>query len=194
MPAMRQIEIDTVLQRLAERRIEEAMRQGKFDNLPGRGQPCDPEPMPIDENARMVWWAMRLMKNAGHTPEEVRLRRQLESLRAELGQATTEARVRTLVGAINTVAKQVNAIVSGYGGSSHVALADLGRELGRLHHRTPRSSAGTHARGGAAAGAAHDAAAAVLAGCRNELCASANPGGARYCRRCGTPIEVGAPA
>src|SRR5688572_29599599 len=122
---MRHFEIDSVLQRLAERRIEEAMRQGKFDNLPGRGQPCDLDPIPVDENARMVWWALRLMKNAGHTPDEVRLRRQVESLRDELSQAATEGRVRTLVGAINSIVKQVNAIVSGHGGSSHLAMADL---------------------------------------------------------------------
>jgi hypothetical protein len=174
---MRHFEIDTVLQRLAERRIEEAMRQGKFDNLPGRGQPCDLEPMPVDENARMIWWALRLMKNAGQTPDEVRLRRQVESLKDELSQATSEARVRALVGAINSIAKQVNAIASGHGGSMQMGMADLGRELGRLHHRA-RTKAGT-------AGTA-----ATLAVCANHLCASANPGAARFCRRCGAPLAV----
>ena len=173
---MRNFDIDTVLQRLAERRIEEAMRQGKFDNLPGRGHPCEPEPMPIDENARMVWWAMRLMKNAGETPDEIRLRRQLDKLRDELAVATSEVRVRALVGAINGIAKQVNAIVAGYGGHKQVGLADLGRELGRLHHRTRRPSGG-------------ESPPSVLP-CRNELCASTNPTSARYCRRCGEPVTV----
>jgi hypothetical protein len=175
---MRSFDIDTVMQRLAERRIEEAMRQGKFDNLPGRGQPCEVEPMPVDENARMLWWALRLMKNAGQTPDEIRLRRQLDSLRDELSQATSEARVRALVGSINAVVKHVNAIVSGYGGHTQVAPADLGRELGRLHHRSRRAAPG---RAGLA-----------LAGCRNQLCASVNPSGARFCRRCGEPIAQGA--
>jgi hypothetical protein len=174
---MRSFDIDTIMQRLAERRIEEAMRQGKFDNLPGRGKPCDLEPMPIDENARMIWWALRLMKNAGHTPDEIRLRRQVESLKDELSQATSESRVRALVGSINAAVKHVNAIVSGYGGSTHLGFVDLGRELGKLHHRTRRGAAGGQS--------------VALAGCRNQLCASVNPGGARYCRRCGAPIEQG---
>jgi hypothetical protein len=175
---MRSFDIDTVLQRLAERRIEEAMRQGKFDNLPGRGKPCELEPMPIDENARMVWWALRLMKNAGQTPDEIRLRRQVDALKDELSQATSEARVRTLVGTINAIVKHVNAIVSDYGGSTHLAFADLGRELGKLHHRTRRGAIG------------HSVLA--LAGCRNQLCASVNPSGARFCRRCGEPIAQSA--
>src|ERR671912_60386 len=100
---MRQFQIDSALQRLAERRIEEAMRQGKFDNLPGRGQPCDLDSIPVDENARMVWWALRMMRNAGQTPEEVRLRQQVQSLKDELSQAMSESRVRALVGVINSI-------------------------------------------------------------------------------------------
>ena len=64
-------DMNSALQKLAERRIEEAMRQGKFDNLPGHGQPCELEPMPADENARMVWWALRMMKRGGRTAEEL---------------------------------------------------------------------------------------------------------------------------
>ena len=59
---MKQFENDRALQRLAEHRIEQAMRQGQFDNLPGAGQPVDLSDMPADENARMVWWALRLMR------------------------------------------------------------------------------------------------------------------------------------
>jgi hypothetical protein len=61
---MKQFENERALQRLAEHRIEQAMRQGKFDNLPGAGQPVDLDDMPADENARMVWWALRLMKGS----------------------------------------------------------------------------------------------------------------------------------
>jgi hypothetical protein len=170
---MRNFDIDSVLQKLAERRIEEAMRQGKFDNLPGRGQPCDLEPMPVDENARMIWWALRLMKNAGQTPDGIRLRRQVESLKDELSQATTEARVRALVGAINSIVMQVNTQPL-EGAGSRMAPIGGGRALGRLHHRQRRPANG----------------AGVLAACSNTLCASANPGAARFCRRCGTPIGV----
>src|SRR3954467_13210061 len=115
-------DMNGALQRLAERRIEEAMRQGKFDNLPGMGQPCEIEPMPADENARMVWWALRMLKKHGLTPGEARLRggarlrREVASLREELARETSEGRVRALVGAINAGVKRVNTIVAGYAG------------------------------------------------------------------------------
>src|SRR5438270_293318 len=94
------VELGEALRRLAERRIEEAMREGKFDNLAGKGRPLDLEPMPADENARMTWWMLRILKSSDFTPDEVRWRKQLDGLRADLASATTEARVRALVGAI----------------------------------------------------------------------------------------------
>jgi hypothetical protein len=57
-------DIHAAMQRLAEHRIEQAIRQGKFDNLPGAGQPVELDDMPADENARMVWWALRLMRGS----------------------------------------------------------------------------------------------------------------------------------
>src|SRR3954451_21053757 len=121
-------DMNGALQRLAERRIEEAMRQGKFDNLPGGGQPGEIEPMPADANARMVWWALRMMKKGGRTPEEARLRQHVRSLEEELAAATSETRVRSLVGAINVAVRQVNAIVARYGDDAFLSAADLGRE------------------------------------------------------------------
>jgi hypothetical protein len=126
--------------------------------------------MPVDENARMVWWALRMMRNAGHVPAEVQARKRLDSLRDELRLATSEARVRALVGAINVLVKQVNASRGGIG--APVAPADLGAELGQFHQRD-RSKA---------------AAGVDVVACRNRLCASVNSSMARFCRRCGTPM------
>lgn len=170
---MRTFEIDSAMQRLAERRIEQAMREGKFDNLPGRGRPVDLDDMPVDENARMVWWALRMMRNAGQVPPEVEARKRVDSLRDELRVATSEERVRALVGAINTLARQVN---SGEGKMMRgvIAPADLGAELGWFHQRRN----------------ARNTAVVALAACRNRLCASANSSAARFCRRCGMPTGV----
>ena len=55
---LKDIDLDAALRRLAERKIEEAIREGKFNNLPGFGKPLDLEPMPAEENARMRWWAL----------------------------------------------------------------------------------------------------------------------------------------
>jgi hypothetical protein len=50
---------------LAERRIREAMDEGFFDDLPGRGEPLDLSENPFeDPGARM---AHRILRNSGHT-------------------------------------------------------------------------------------------------------------------------------
>jgi hypothetical protein len=66
--ALKDVDFDAAFRRLADRRIEEAMREGKFDNLPGRGKPIELEPMPADENARATWWALRIMRRKRFHP------------------------------------------------------------------------------------------------------------------------------
>ncbi|HYE17122.1 MAG TPA: DUF1992 domain-containing protein [Tepidisphaeraceae bacterium] len=108
-------DIGGALRRLAEHRIEQAMREGKFDHLPGAGQPVDLDSMPVDENARLVWWALKIMRQDD-------------------------------------------------------APARPARDA-----RTPRT--------GSPRAAARDP-----FQCGNELCASRNHPGARFCRRCGEPV------
>jgi hypothetical protein len=40
---LKDIDFDGVFRRLAERRIEEVIKEGKFSNLPGEGQPIELE-------------------------------------------------------------------------------------------------------------------------------------------------------
>ncbi len=73
----------TALQYIAERRIDEAMARGEFDNLPGAGRPIDLEdydPL-MPPEARMAW---RVLKNADLNPEELLLREKDERRRAYL--------------------------------------------------------------------------------------------------------------
>ncbi|HSI33970.1 MAG: DnaJ family domain-containing protein [Phycisphaerae bacterium] len=65
-------DIGGALRRLAEHRIEQAMREGKFDNLSGAGQPVDLDSMPVDENARMIWWALKIMRQDDPPPRPER--------------------------------------------------------------------------------------------------------------------------
>jgi len=81
--SLKHIDLESALRRLADKRIEDAMREGKFDNLAGAGKPLDLEPMPADENARMTWWMIRILKGANFTPEEITLRRKIEHLKDE---------------------------------------------------------------------------------------------------------------
>ena len=104
------IDIENALRRLAERRIEEAMREGKFDNLPGAGKPIELEAMPAEENARLVWWALKLLRQNDFIPEEVRWHKALDRLREALNSVDDEAELTKLVGQINELVHKINTL------------------------------------------------------------------------------------
>jgi hypothetical protein len=108
--SLKHIDFESAFRRLAERRIEEAMEAGKFDNLPGKGEPLELEPMPAEENARLTWWCLRIMKNADFTPYEVRYRKAIEHLQASLETANSEDRVCRLVCQINELVQKLNTL------------------------------------------------------------------------------------
>ncbi len=65
---------------IVEQKIQAAMRQGEFDNLPGAGQPLVLEDdSDIPPESRMAY---KILKNAGVLPEELQLRKDLKSLEA----------------------------------------------------------------------------------------------------------------
>jgi hypothetical protein len=67
---------------VVEERIQEALRRGDFDDLPGTGRPLD---------------LYRILKNAGFVPPEILERREIAELeRAIAGIADVEARKRAL--------------------------------------------------------------------------------------------------
>ena len=111
------------------------MREGKFDNLSGHGKPLNLEPMPAEENARLMWWAIRVMKNNDFTPDEVRIRKGIDAFREELATAATEKRVVYLVTAINAAVTRLNTL-----GTNAINLpvspASLNVELEKLRQRT----------------------------------------------------------
>ncbi|MNO40767.1 hypothetical protein D3C76_309250 [compost metagenome] len=68
----------SILSWLAEQRIQEAMRSGEFDELPGHGKPLELEDLSgVPEELRM---SFKIMKNAGLLPEEVMLRKECVTL------------------------------------------------------------------------------------------------------------------
>jgi ribosomal protein L40E len=176
--ALKDVDIESALRRLADRKIEEAMRAGKFDNLPGAGKPLDLEPMPADENARLMWWALRIFKQNDFTPDEVRWRKQIDGLKDELVVATTEARVVALVRAVNALVRQLNTLGTNVL-KAGVAPLDLEEERQRLRERlanTPQAPAAEprhrHVRT-----------------CARPACKSRNPAAATFCRRCGNKLK-----
>lgn len=68
-----------IFQKIAERRIQEAIESGEFDDLPNRGKPLNmDEDAFIPQDLRMSY---RILKNAGCLPPELELRNEIISLR-----------------------------------------------------------------------------------------------------------------
>ena len=184
--SFKHVDMEAALRRLADRRIEEAMREGKFDNLAGAGKPLDLEPMPADENARMTWWMLRILKNNNFAPDEVRWRRQIERMKEELAAATTENRVEVLVRAINGMVRQVNTM-----GTNAINIAvspvSLEEERQKLRERLAQKAEEDRHRSSrpAGRGSGRSIAGATMQVCVNDRCRNRNPSAARYCRRCG---------
>jgi hypothetical protein len=186
--SLKHVDLESALRRLADKRIEDAMREGKFDNLAGAGKPLDLEPMPADENARMTWWMIRILKGANFTPEEVTLRRKIEHLKGELSAATSQQRVEVLARTINELVRQLNTL-----GTNAINIAvsgvSLDEEKQKLRERllsaaAPRSASPPPPR------PQHRPPPIPVRECRTERCKTRNPASARFCRRCGKVLAV----
>lgn len=105
--ALGDMDMGEVMRRLAERRIEQAMAEGKFDNLPGAGKPLKLEPAPADEAARALWWALRIMKQNDVLPPEIERRRAIAALRDQVELSSGDRR-RELVERHNALVRQHN--------------------------------------------------------------------------------------
>jgi hypothetical protein len=132
--SLKHVDIENAMRRLADRRIEEAMKEGKFDNLPGAGAPLDLEPMPAEENARLMWWTLRILKQNEVTPHEVQWRKAIDYLKAQLERLTDESRLEAIVSQINDLVRRINTL-----GTNAISLAvvevDLEAERARLRER-----------------------------------------------------------
>jgi hypothetical protein len=132
--SLKHIDMESAMRRLADKRIEEAMREGKFDNLPGAGKPLDLEPMPADESARLMWWALRILKQNDVMPEEVRWRKAIDMLKENIHHARDERRVVQLVGEVNQLVHKLNTLGTN---ALHCGIAplDLEHERRQFHQR-----------------------------------------------------------
>jgi hypothetical protein len=108
--SLKHVDIQSAMRRLADKRIEEAMAAGKFDNLAGMGKQLELGPMPADENARLMWWSLRILRNNDIIPEEVRWRKMIDQLKAQLAQIHDETRVKSLVSQINEIVHRLNTL------------------------------------------------------------------------------------
>ena len=171
--SLKNVDIESAMRRLAERRIEEAMREGKFSNLKGAGQPIDLEPAPADENARAAWWALRILRQNDFIPDEVKWRKRIDTLKGMLASTLTESEVRILVGQINDLVQKLNTLGTN---AIHLAIApvSLEQELVKLRERVLE-------RGPAAPQSTWRV-------CNHSRCKARNAASARYCTRCGNAL------
>ncbi|MGP4042105.1 J-domain-containing protein [Gracilibacillus sp. D59] len=68
-----------VFSQLAEERIKQAIQDGDFEDIKGKGKPQKKDPLEhVPAELRMGY---RIMKNSGYLPEEVQINKELASLR-----------------------------------------------------------------------------------------------------------------
>src|SRR3954447_19442015 len=128
--SLKHVDIESALRRLADRRVEEAMKEGKFDSLPGAGAPLELEPMPAEEDARLMWWTLRILKQNDVTPHEVQWRKALDYLKAQLERLTDESRLEEVVKQINDLVHKLNTL-----GTNAINIAVVGVELEKERQR-----------------------------------------------------------
>jgi hypothetical protein len=76
------------MQLVAERKIREAIEQGQFDNLEGRGRPLRLEDdSGVPEDLRLAY---KILKNAGCLPPELELKREIVRLEELLASVEDE--------------------------------------------------------------------------------------------------------
>jgi hypothetical protein len=75
-------------EKLVEAKIKEAMENGEFDNLPGKGKPIDLTAyFAAPEDLRLGY---SLLKNANVIPQEMSLLKEIETLKEKLAKCTNK--------------------------------------------------------------------------------------------------------
>ncbi len=89
-----------------EQSIQESIRRGEFDRLPGTGQPIPGLDAPHDE----LWWVKDKLRREeiATIPPSLAVRRDRDELRANLHTFTTERAVREAVDELNARIRKLN--------------------------------------------------------------------------------------
>jgi len=117
-----------------EQQIREAMEEGAFDNLPGKGRPIPDLGIERDP----LWWAKKLVERekVSLTPPALALRRAVEQMLERLPQMRDEAEVRRAVEALNAQIRKINATTA-EGPPTNLAPLDV-EAIVRQWHQRPR--------------------------------------------------------
>ncbi|HLG17564.1 MAG TPA: DUF1992 domain-containing protein [Blastocatellia bacterium] len=76
------------IEKLVEERIKEAIADGEFDNIPGKGEPLNLDwYFNMPEEVRLCY---SILKNSNFVPEEAGLLKEIEALRCQLDSCSDE--------------------------------------------------------------------------------------------------------
>ncbi len=92
--------------RIAEKRIKEAMEQGQFDNLRGKGRPLEIEDDSfVPQDLRMAY---KMLKNAGFLPPELQEEKEIKQAIELLGSMEDERERYRQVMKLNVMITKAN--------------------------------------------------------------------------------------
>ena len=106
-----------IFSELVERRIREAIAKGEFEDLPGTGRPLPLEDASlVPEELRVAY---RVLRNSGHLPPELELRREIGDAEALLIQAIGAEQRGSAVQKLNLLRLRLAGL---HGGRTNAAL------------------------------------------------------------------------
>ena len=92
--------------KIVEKRIQEAQRNGEFDNLPGRGKPIEyEEDRHIPEDLRLAY---KILKNADCLPPEIEEKKEIRQMEDMLANIPDEKEKYKLIKKINYKIMKLN--------------------------------------------------------------------------------------
>ncbi len=100
---------------IVEERIKTAQKQGRFDNLEGKGKPLLFEESHVPNDLRM---AHKILKNSGFLPPEVEIRKQMAHVREIMDQGRTSEDQAKLHKKLNYLMAKLDAVRSTGPGSA----------------------------------------------------------------------------
>lgn len=112
---------------MAEEKIQEAVRRGEFDNLPGAGKPLPPDELEgVPEDLRLSY---KLLKNAGALPEEIQLRKEIVTLGELLAACRNDPERRKLQRELSAKKLRYQSLMSERGWHASGAFAEYERQI-----------------------------------------------------------------
>lgn len=96
--------------RLTDDKIRKAIQNGDFDNLPGLGKPLPEDDLAnIPEDLRMAY---RIMRNAGFSPEEASVKKELMTIEDLIRKSDSEINKEGLRKELNEKMLKYNELIS----------------------------------------------------------------------------------